>query len=86
MESDENSQSELEKQLLDLMRQGRKIDAIKLYRERTHQGLKEAKDAVEALASHHGIPVTRSGCAGLVLLLLAALSTAAATVALVMGF
>jgi ribosomal protein L7/L12 len=28
---------------------GRKIEAIKLYRERTGVGLKEAKDAVEAL-------------------------------------
>ena|SRR5688572_18153847 len=28
---------------------GRKIQAIKLYREATHEGLKEAKDAVEAM-------------------------------------
>lgn len=32
-----------------LMRQGSKIEAIKLYRERTGVGLKEAKDAVEAI-------------------------------------
>lgn len=31
----------------DLLAQGRKIEAIKLYRERTDSGLKEAKDAVE---------------------------------------
>jgi hypothetical protein len=35
--------------ILDLIRQGQKIQAIKLYRERTNCGLKEAKDAVEAL-------------------------------------
>lgn len=32
-----------------LVQQGKKIDAIKLCRERTGLGLKEAKDAVEAL-------------------------------------
>lgn len=36
-------------EILDLMRRGQKIQAIKLYRERTGVGLKEAKDAVEAL-------------------------------------
>jgi ribosomal protein L7/L12 len=34
-----------------LIRAGRKIEAIKLYRERNPVGLKEAKDAVEAIAS-----------------------------------
>jgi ribosomal protein L7/L12 len=33
----------------DLVRQGRKIEAIKRYREATGLGLKEAKDAVDAL-------------------------------------
>ncbi|MBM4784177.1 MAG: hypothetical protein GQE15_41435 [Archangiaceae bacterium] len=32
-----------------LLREGRKIEAIKLYREQTGLGLKEAKDAVEAM-------------------------------------
>ncbi len=35
--------------ILDLIRQNRKIEAIKLMRERTGLGLAEAKDAVEAL-------------------------------------
>lgn len=35
--------------------QGQKIQAIKLYRERTGAGLKEAKDAVEELARQRGI-------------------------------
>ena len=33
----------------DLLRRGQKIQAIKLYRERTGVGLKEAKDAVEEI-------------------------------------
>jgi hypothetical protein len=36
-------------QLAVLIAAGQKIEAIKLYRERTGVGLKEAKDAVEAL-------------------------------------
>ena len=32
-----------------LVRQGRKIEAIKLYREKTGVGLKEAKDAVDRM-------------------------------------
>lgn len=34
-----------------LVRAGRMIDAIKLYRERTGAGLKDAKDAVDAIAA-----------------------------------
>ena len=36
-------------ELVDLIRRDQKIQAIKLYRERTGVGLKEAKDAVEAM-------------------------------------
>ena len=42
--------SSQERQILDLMSQGREIDAIKLYRSWTSAGLKEAKNAVEAMA------------------------------------
>jgi len=52
------------------MRDQKKIWAIKLYREQTGVGLKQAKDAVEALAANHGIR-TQTGCAGMVLLLVA---------------
>ena len=45
----------LEGQVLALMRGQKKILAIKLYREQTGVGLKQAKDAVEALAAKHGI-------------------------------
>ncbi len=39
-----------------LLREGRKIEAIKLYREQTGLGLKEAKDAVEAMARGETLP------------------------------
>jgi ribosomal protein L7/L12 len=35
----------------ELLRQGKRIEAIKAYREITGAGLKEAKDAVDAMAS-----------------------------------
>jgi ribosomal protein L7/L12 len=43
------SDDDLRLQLLSLLEQGQKIEAVKLCRERTGLGLKEAKDAVEAL-------------------------------------
>src|SRR5262245_51612226 len=43
------------RQLLELLKQGQKIQAIKLYREKTGKGLKESKDAVEDLAAQHDI-------------------------------
>jgi ribosomal protein L7/L12 len=36
-------------QVLELLRQGNKLEAIKLYRQETGVGLKEAKDAVEEM-------------------------------------
>ena len=54
--------------VLELMRNQKKIDAIKVYRERYHVGLVEAKEAVEDLAAKHGIESQGSGCAGVVLL------------------
>jgi len=62
----------LEEELLDLLRGGQKIAAIKRYREENGVGLKEAKDAVELLAVEHEIAPTGGGCAGVLLLLLAA--------------
>jgi hypothetical protein len=66
----DTDESSLEQRVLSLMAQGRKIEAIKLYRQETCAGLKEAKDAVEALAAKHGIRAQRSGCAGTACLLL----------------
>lgn len=59
-----------EKELVALLEQGKKIQAIKLYREQTGTGLKEAKDAVEAIAVKYNIP-KGSGCAGLIFFALA---------------
>ncbi len=62
----------LDDEVLSLLRRGQKIGAIKLYREQTGAGLKEAKDAVEALARQHGIQATGAGCGGATALLLLA--------------
>ena len=56
-----------EAQILALLRAQKKIEAIKLFRSKTACGLKEAKDAVEALAAKHGIS-PGAGCAGMVIL------------------
>lgn len=58
--------TDLEDLVLLLLREGEKIDAIKVYRERTGMGLSDSKLAVEAIAARHGIAPAR-GCAALVL-------------------
>ena len=50
--------------VLALVRGGRKIEAIKLYRDVTGAGLKEAKDAVEALERDGAGPPKRRGRRG----------------------
>lgn len=60
----------LEAKVLALMEGGKKIEAIKLYRQQTGCDLKNAKDAVEALATKHGIVSKGSGCAGVILAML----------------
>jgi ribosomal protein L7/L12 len=62
--------SDFEKELLGLLQGGRKIDAIKRCREKTGQGLKEAKDAVEALGAKYGIETKGAGCASVILFLM----------------
>ncbi len=61
--------STFENQILSLLKQGKTIPAIKLYREKTGVGLKQAKDFIEALAADQGIVSSRPGCLGVVLLL-----------------
>jgi ribosomal protein L7/L12 len=71
--------SALENEVVSLLEGGRYIQAIKLYRERTGVGLKDAKDAVKALAAQRGIVApARSGCLGVVLLLMVISVTAIA--------
>ncbi|MGD9855079.1 MAG: ribosomal protein L7/L12 [Planctomycetaceae bacterium] len=62
----------LEAEIIELAQGQSKIAAIKRYREGTGCGLKDAKDAVDALLQQHGIQAKGgSGCAGVVLLGLA---------------
>src|SRR5690242_12479749 len=72
--------SPLEERLLGLLRQGQKIEAIKVCRAETNVGLKEAKDFVELLATRHGIP-QGGGCgkaaAVLLMILVGAVAAAA---------
>ena len=53
--------SGLDAQIAELLRQGQKIEAIKCYREATGVGLREAKDAVEARAAELGIVASPMG-------------------------
>jgi hypothetical protein len=66
-------------QLLELLRAGKKIPAIKIYREQAGCGLKDAKDYVEALGLQHGVvPAKAAGCAGMLILMFAVLSAVTA--------
>ena len=67
-------ENHLEDRLLSLLGGGKKIQAIKVYREETGVGLKQAKDAVEELVAKHDVAPTGAGCAGAVLALLAIIS------------
>lgn len=59
---------DFEADLLRLLGEGKKIKAIKLYRQHKGSGLKEAKEAVELLGERHGMLVRGRGCLGSVLL------------------
>lgn len=62
-------------QILDLLRGGKKIHAIKLYRDKASCGVRDAKDYVESLASRHGIAaVSSGGCAVMLMLIFAVLT------------
>ena len=54
----------VDQDIVSLVREGKKIAAIKLYREKTGVGLPEAKAAVETLATEHGVQARGRGCAG----------------------
>ncbi len=57
---------DIEPTLLAMLRRNEKIEAIKLYRDRTGAGLREAKQAVEEVARRNGIVPQGGGCAGLI--------------------
>jgi ribosomal protein L7/L12 len=74
----ETVDSTMEAEVVRLLEGGKKIEAIKVYRERTGVGLKEAKDAVEAVAAQRGIVApSGSGCLGAALLLMVLIPMAA---------
>ena len=64
----------LDGRILSLIREGKKIPAVKLCRKQTGMGLKEAKDYVESLAKKHDVAaVAGSECAGMLALVLVGL-------------
>jgi ribosomal protein L7/L12 len=60
---------DLEAELLRLLRQGRKLEAVKLYRDRRGVSLMEAKETVESLAARNEIETQGGGCLGVVVAL-----------------
>lgn len=66
-------ESDLEARIRALLDQRQKIAAIKLYRQQTGVGLKEAKEAVEELGRRNGIE-SRGGCLGVVALFIIAVA------------
>jgi len=67
----------LEEEILALLQSGKRIQAVKAYREQTGSTLKHAARAVDALAAEHGIAVKGGGCAGATLMILAVACLAA---------
>jgi len=60
-----------EEKIAAIVREQGLIHAIKEYRTATGLGLKEAKDAVDAIVARHGIQPAKSGCLGVILLTIA---------------
>lgn len=60
MDADGPTADELDRQLIELLRMRQKIEAVKVYRQATGAGLKDAKDYVDGLQSQHDLP--SSGC------------------------
>lgn len=55
MQKTNNSLGQLDNELIQLCRLGKKIEAIKIHKETTNSTLKESKEYVERLASQNGI-------------------------------
>lgn len=70
------------REITDCLLTGRKIEAIKLYREASGEGLKEAKEFVESLTAtlreNHPdkFPAAKKGCASVIVLGLTTLTIA----------
>lgn len=72
-----------EAEVLQLLGQGEKIKAVKLYRNRTGASLFDSKQAVEEMADRHGITVAGGGCSGVVVMSMVVLMAIAVVAALV---
>ena len=74
-------------QITDCLLAGQKIQAIKLYREATGEGLKEAKEFIESLTATlrekhpDKFPATKAGCTSMIVLGLVAASLVGMTTA-----
>lgn len=73
--------ADLEADVRRLLGNGEKIKAAKLYKERTGASLREAKQAIEAVATRHGIAVEDTGCSGVLIFLIVVTVAAMAVVA-----
>ncbi|MGE5191967.1 MAG: hypothetical protein ACM3U2_05650 [Deltaproteobacteria bacterium] len=62
--------ADLKSDLWALMQNGQKIQAIRLYRERTGSTLRKARETVEAVACEHGVFPNGGGCFGVLVLCL----------------
>ena len=73
--------ADLEADVLRLLGNGEKIKAAKLYKDRTGASLREAKQAIEAVAVRHGVAVQDTGCSGVLIFLIVVTVAAMAVVA-----
>ena len=81
-ERGELDDSDLNAEVIRLLGQGEKIQAVKLVRERTGVGLKEAKVKAEQIGADSGLPAeSGTGCFGMILLAIGISAAAAATAA-----
>lgn len=67
-----DTDASLDQDVIDLLESGQKIRAVKLYRERYHCSLVEAKEAVESAATGKMTAGSGSGCASVLVLVVAA--------------
>ena len=65
--SENDGADEFVARIVECLKSGSKIEAIKLYRERSGTDLRTAKDAVEEIAAKFDLPASRSGCASVIL-------------------
>lgn len=53
---------DMDAEILELCRSGKKLEAVKLYKNITGENLKQSKEYVEKLASDHGIELSKGAC------------------------